>query len=79
MEMDLLERPFVEQLKRVAAYRGYTLKKLGEEFNRREGTDYNQQSFSRKVNNQRAITLVELRQFAEILGFKVKLKLLESE
>lgn len=76
MEVNLEERSLAEQIKFLAAYRGYTLKTLGEEFNRKYGTKYVQQSFSRKIINQ-AISWNELKQFGEILRFKVKLELVE--
>ena len=77
MNVNLEERPIAEQKKFLASYRGYTLKTLGEEFNRRFGTKYVQQSFSRKINNN-AINWEELKQFGEILGFKAKLELAEQ-
>lgn len=78
MQVDLEERSIAEQIKFLATYRGYTLKTLGEEFNKRFGTKYVQQSFSRKINN-RAISWDELKQFGDILGFKIKLELVESK
>lgn len=77
MNVNLTERPISEQIKFLATYRGYNLKTLGEEFNRRFGTKYVQQSFSRKINNG-AIDYKELKQFGEILGFDVELKLRDS-
>lgn len=76
--IDLKELTIADQLKRIAAYRGYTLKTLGEEVNKRYGTNYVQQSFSRKINTG-AIRYDELKQFGEILGFKVKLELINEE
>ena len=76
MNVNLEERPIAEQIKFLATYRGYTLKTLGEEFNRRFGTKYVQQSFSRKINN-RAFNWDELKQFGDILGFKVRLELVD--
>lgn len=73
MAIDIDKCSITDQIKFWAKYRGYTLKTLGEEFNRRFGTQYVQQSFSRKINNQ-AISYDELRQFGEILKFKVKLE-----
>lgn len=77
MNVDLEGRSLAEQIKFLATYRGYTLKTLGEEFNQRFGTKYVQQSFSRKINNN-AISWEELKEFGEILGFKVKLELVEQ-
>ncbi|MBR6887008.1 MAG: hypothetical protein IKN16_01000 [Selenomonadaceae bacterium] len=77
MQVDLEERSIAEQLKFLATYRGYTLKTLSEEFNRRFGTKYVQQSFSCKINNH-AISYDELKQFGELLGFKVKLELVDK-
>lgn len=78
MKLDLENRSLPDQVKMLAAYRGYTLKALGEEFNKRYGTNYVQQSFSRKLKN-RAITWDELQQLGNILGAKVVFELLESE
>ena len=75
MNVNLEGRPLSEQIKFLATYRGYTLKTLGEEFNRRYGTKYVQQSFSRKINSE-AINWDDLNRFGEILGFKVKLELI---
>lgn len=72
--VELEQTTIAEKLKRIAAYRGYNLKTLGEEFNRRFGTKYVQQSFSKKINSG-AIRYDELEQFGDILGFKVKLEL----
>lgn len=74
--VNLEQTTIAEQLKRIAAYRGYTLKTLGEEFNRRFGKRYVQQSFSKKINAG-AIRYDELKQFGDILGFKVKLELVD--
>ena len=76
MNVNLEGRPIPEQIKFLATYRGYNIKTLGEEFNRRFGTKYVQQSFSRKIKSG-AIDCDELKQFGEILGFKVKLELVE--
>ena len=75
--INLEQTTIADQLKRIAAYRGYTLKTLGEEFNRRFGTKYVQQSFSKKINAG-AIRYDELKQFGDILGFKVKLELADQ-
>ena len=72
--LDLEKTTIADQLKRIAAYRGYNVKTLGEEFNRRYGTKYVQQSFSKKINAG-AIRYDELEKFGDILGFKVKLEL----
>lgn len=72
MAVDLEERSVGEQLKTLAKMRGYTMRDLGDEFNRRFGTSYLPQSFSRKLKQQN-ISWVELKQFGEILGFKTKL------
>ena len=76
--LDLEQTTIADQIKRIAAYRGYTLKSLGEEFNRRSGTRYVQQSFSKKINAG-AIRYEELKQLGDILGFKVKLELVDRD
>ena len=75
--LNLEQTTIADRIKRIAAYRGYTLKTLGEEFNRRFGKNYVQQSFSKKINSG-AIRYDELEQFGDILGFKVKLELSEN-
>ena len=77
MNVDLEERTIAEQLKFLATYRGYTMKALCEEFNKRYGTKFVQQSFSKKLITG-AVRWDELKQFGEILGFKVKLELIEQ-
>ena len=76
--VELEQTTIAEQLKRIAAYRGYNMKTLGEEFNRRFGKKYVQQSFSKKINTG-AIRYDELKQFGDILGFKVKLELVPTQ
>lgn len=71
---DLEKTTIADRIKRIANYRGYTLKTLGEEYNRRYGTKYVQQSFSKKINAG-AIRYDELEKFGEILRFKVRLDL----
>lgn len=75
--MDLNQVTISEKLKRIAAYRGYTVKSLGDEFNRRYGTRYTQSSFSRKFNNPK-IGYDELKQLGEILNFEIDFKLIDS-
>lgn len=75
MNINLDGRPLAEQIKILTTYRGYTMNTLREEFNRRYGTKYVQQSFSRKINNE-AIDWEDLNRFGAILGFKVKLELI---
>ena len=74
MNLELEQTTIHEQIKRIAGYRGITIKALGEEVNKRYGTRYTQQSFSRKLNNG-AVRWDELKQIGEILGFDVKLEL----
>lgn len=66
-----------EQIKRIANYRGLNMNQLREAYNQRFGTNYIQQSFSKKINRG-AIRLDEFEQFADLLGFKVKLELVEQ-
>ena len=75
--MNIEERTIAEKLKGIAAYRGYNMKNLCEEFNKKFGTNFVQQSFSRKLNNG-AIRYDELEQFGDLLGFKVKLELIDK-
>ena len=74
--MDLQHTTIQEQLKRIAAYRGLSQTELGEEFNKRQGTNYNQQSFSRKLKNG-VINWGELQTLGAILHFEVEIKLLD--
>lgn len=77
MKLNLDDRPLAEQIKFLATYRGYTPKTLREEYNKRFGTKYVQQSFSRKINTG-AISWAELKQFGEILGFQAKIELVDE-
>ena len=61
-----------EILKRVAAYRGYTMKELAVKFNQKFGTKYTPQTFSKKLING-AVRYDELQQFGELLDFQVKI------
>ena len=65
------------ELKAIAARRGFTLDKVREEYNKKFGTNYIQQSFSRKIGNG-AFRFDELQQLGEILGFKVKFELVDK-
>lgn len=76
MNVDITERPLVEQIKFAVSFRGYTIKTFGEEFNRLRKTNYSPPSFSRKLNNGN-FNFEELKTISEILGFKVKLELVE--
>ena len=75
--MENSQQGITAQVKRIAAYRGYSVKALGEAFNQKFGTNYAQQSFSRKINNQ-SISWEELNQLGELLNFQVKLELDEQ-
>jgi len=70
MELNSEGMTLTEKIKRIAAFRGYNITKLGQKFNEHCGTNYNQQSFSRKMLNG-AITLDELQAFADILNFQI--------
>ena len=76
MSIELEQTTIHEQLKRIAAYRGYTLKALGDEVNKRYGTKYTQQSFSRKLTSG-AVRWDELKRLGAILNFDVRLDLRE--
>lgn len=75
--MDFEKTNLQEQIKRIANYRGLNMNQLREAYNQRFGTNYIQQSFSKKINRG-AIRLDEFEQFANLLGFKVKLELVEQ-
>ena len=76
--MDFEKIGLSEQIKRIANYRGWNMNQLREEYNKKFGTNYIQQSFSKKINRG-AIRLDEFEQFGDLLGFKVKLELIEKE
>ena len=75
--MDFEKISLAEQVKRIANYRGWNMNQLREEYNKKFGTNYIQQSFSKKLNRG-AIRLDEFEQFADLLGFKIKLELVEK-
>lgn len=70
--------PLQREIKAIAARRGMTLDKIREEYNEKFGTNYIQQSFSRKLSNG-AFRYDELQNIGEILGFKVKLELVDKK
>lgn len=63
-----------EKIKIIATYRGFNLTTLGQEYNRRFGTKYTQNTFARKLRSD-AISFSEMEQLGEILGFKVEITL----
>ena len=77
MQVDLNQRSLVEQVKIVATIRGCPLKELGAKFNEKNGSTYSPPSFSRKLNKGN-FNFDELQQLGEILGFKVKLELIDK-
>lgn len=77
MYVDVDQRSLVEQVKFVATIRQCPIKDLGEKFNRQQGTSYSAPSFSRKLNKGN-FNFDELQGLGEILGFKVKLELVEQ-
>ena len=76
--MDFEKVTLAEQIKRIANFRGWNMNKLREEYNKKFGTIHIQQSFSKKLIRG-AIRYDELKQFGEILGFKVKLEMIDTE
>ena len=76
MEFDLKDLSIQEVIKRIAAVRGYNITSLGNEFNRRYGTNYNQQSFSRKLRSG-SITAEEMKKFGDTLNFDVIIRIRE--
>ena len=76
MYVDLEQRSLVEQLKVIATIRNLSMKKLGEKFNECNGKNYSPPSFSRKLNNG-LFYFDELQKLGNILGFKVKLELVD--
>ena len=78
MYIDIDQRSLVEQVKFVANVRQCSIKDLGEKFNRLQGTSYSSPSFSRKLNKGN-FNFDELQGLGEILGFKVKLELVDTK
>lgn len=76
MDFNLEDRPIGEQIKFIAKFKGYSLKELAEQLNSKFGTKYVQQSISRKISNN-TFTYEDLKQFGDILGFTVELKLVD--
>lgn len=74
--LNLEDAPLSKQIKIATKYRGYTMKKLGEEYNRQFGTKLIKQSFSRKINKG-ALSWEELKRLGQVLGFKPKLELVD--
>lgn len=76
MNVDLTQRSLVEQIKFVATIRKCPIKKLGDKFNERLGTNYSTASFSRKLNRGN-FNFDELKILGDILGFETELKLVD--
>ena len=74
MGFDINKTTIGEKIKRIAAYRGYTLNAFRDEVNRVTGSKYKQPTFSRKLIKG-AIKYDELEKYGEILGFTVNLEL----
>ena len=77
MQVDLTERSISEQIKVIANIRNCSVKTLGEKFNQHYNTNYSQQSFSRKLSKGN-FNFDELKTAGDILGFKVKLELIDK-
>lgn len=73
MNIVLEDKPIGEQIKFIAKDKGYSVKALQDQFNDLCNTNYSQQSFSRKLN-QNKLSYDDLINFGKILGFKVKLE-----
>ena len=69
MEIDNATLPV--QIKTAIQYRNLTIEKVRTDYNQKFGTNFSQQSFSRKIKDG-AFKFEELKQLGEILGFKVK-------
>ena len=78
MTVDITERSLNEQIKVIANIRNCSVKNLGEKFNQCLNTSYSPQSFSRKLSKGN-FNFDELKTVGEILGFKVKLELIDKE
>ena len=70
MEIEKVALPV--QIKTAIHYRNLTIEKVRSAYNQKFGTNFSQQSFSRKINDG-AFKFEELQQLGEILGFKVRL------
>lgn len=75
--MNIEERTIGEQIKQLAGLRGYSLKGLREEYNKLYNTSYSDSTFSRKLKKDEVIPYGDLQKFGKILGFKVKLELID--
>lgn len=77
MNIDISKRSLAEQIKIIANIRQCSIKNLGEKFNEICGTNYSQQSFSRKLGKGN-VNLNELQIISSILDFEVIFKPLEN-
>ena len=66
------------QIKAIIQYRNLTIGKVRSDYNQKFGTNFSQQSFSRKINDG-AFKFEELQKLGEILNFKVRLDVVENE
>lgn len=76
--MDFEKATLTMQIKAIIRYRGLTIEQVRSEYNKKFGTNFAQQSFSRKINDE-AFKFSELQKLGEILDFKVKLEVAENK
>ena len=75
MEMENVSLPV--QIKTIIQYRDLSIGDVRTEYNKKFGTNFSQQSFSRKINDG-AFKFEELQKLGEILNFKVKLEVAKN-
>lgn len=59
-----------EDIKSYIIKYGWTISKVAEELNKRNGTDYTVQNLSKKINNE-TLKYSEVLQIADIIGCKI--------
>lgn len=60
-----------EDIKAYIVKSGWTISKVAEELNKRNGTDYSVQNLSKKINNE-TLRYTEVLQIANIIGYRIK-------
>ena len=60
-----------EDIKSYIVKSGWTISKVQEELNKRNGTDFGMQNLSKKINNE-TIRYNEILQIADIIGYTIE-------
>lgn len=60
-----------EDIKSYIVKQGWTVTKIAEELNKRNGTDFTSQNLSKKINNE-TLKYKEVLEIADIIGYEIE-------